>query len=89
MTAGEKYEYLWADGKTIKKAIPCSAPKYTDYLMTWVENQIDCEDIFPKTPGIYNFFTTIFSFSFFFYFILYFIPSFLFTLFYLPKSISK
>ena len=36
MSAGPKYEYHWADGQTVKKPIKCSAPKYIDYLMTWV-----------------------------------------------------
>lgn len=37
MSAGPKYEYLWADGKTIKKPIKVSAPEYVDFLMTWVQ----------------------------------------------------
>ena len=36
MCAGPKYEYMWADGQTIKKPISCSAPRYVDYLLTWV-----------------------------------------------------
>lgn len=32
MSAGPKFEYLWADGFTVKKAIKCSAPEYIDYL---------------------------------------------------------
>ena len=35
MCAGPKYEYMWADGQTIKKPISCSAPRYVDYLLTW------------------------------------------------------
>jgi hypothetical protein len=27
---------MWADGQTIKKPISCSAPRYVDYLLTWV-----------------------------------------------------
>ncbi|XP_010176239.1 MOB kinase activator 1A, partial [Antrostomus carolinensis] len=34
------YEYHWADGTNIKKPIKCSAPKYIDYLMTWVLTQV-------------------------------------------------
>eukprot|EP00904_Undaria_pinnatifida_P004442 jgi/Undpi1/1399/HiC_scaffold_11.g04791.m1 len=34
------FEYLW-----------CSAPQYVDHVMTWVEDQINKEDIFPTTPG--------------------------------------
>jgi len=51
MSAGPKYEYHWADGTTIKKAIKVSAPEYVDYLMTWVQNQLDDETIFPSKIG--------------------------------------
>ena len=46
MSAGPKYEYHWADGQTVKKPIKCSAPKYIDYLMTWVQDQLDDETLF-------------------------------------------
>ena len=52
MSAGPKYEYHWADGQTIKKPIKCSAPRYIDYLMNWVQSQIDNETIFPSTIGV-------------------------------------
>jgi len=41
MSAGPKYEYLWADGEKIKKPIKVSAPEYIDYLMTWVQSILD------------------------------------------------
>lgn len=46
-----RYEYHWADGTTVKKPIKCSAPKYIDYLMTWVQEQLDDESIFPSKIG--------------------------------------
>ncbi|KAF5926774.1 hypothetical protein HPG69_001404 [Diceros bicornis minor] len=52
MSAGPKYEYHWADGTNIKKPIKCSAPKYIDYLMTWVQDQLDDETLFPSKIGI-------------------------------------
>lgn len=52
MSAGPKYEYHWADGHTVKKPIKCSAPKYIDYLMTWVQDQLDDETLFPSKIGI-------------------------------------
>ena len=52
MSAGPKYEYHWADGQTVKKPIKCSAPKYIDYLMTWVQDQLDDEKIFPSKIGV-------------------------------------
>ena len=51
MNAGSKYEYHWADGKAIKKAIRVSAPEYIDYLMTWILKQLDDETIFPSKIG--------------------------------------
>jgi MOB kinase activator 1 len=52
MSAGPKYEYLWADGVTIKKPIKVSAPEYVDYLMTWVQSIIDDETIFPSRTDV-------------------------------------
>lgn len=51
MCAGPKFEYMWADGVTIKKPIPVSAPRYVDYLMAWVQNQLDDEKLFPTQLG--------------------------------------
>ncbi|XP_052115437.1 MOB kinase activator-like 1A isoform X2 [Arachis duranensis] len=51
MSAGPKYEYRWADGVTIKKPIEVSAPKYVEYLMDWIESQLDDETIFPQKLG--------------------------------------
>ena len=52
MSAGPKYEYHWADGTTIQKPIKCSAPKYIDFLMTWVQDQLDDETLFPSKIGL-------------------------------------
>lgn len=52
MTAGPKYEYHWADGHAIKKPIKCSAPRYIDYLMSWVQDQLDDELLFPSKIGV-------------------------------------
>ncbi|KAG5596072.1 hypothetical protein H5410_037304 [Solanum commersonii] len=46
-----RYEYRWADGVNIKKPIEVSAPKYVDYLMGWIETQLDDESIFPQNLG--------------------------------------
>lgn len=63
MSAGPKYEYHWADGQTVKKPIKCSAPKYIDYLMTWVQDQLDDETLFPSKIGR-HFRRKIYSFEF-------------------------
>ncbi|KAG6513999.1 hypothetical protein ZIOFF_024337 [Zingiber officinale] len=46
-----RYEYRWADGAQIKKPIEVSAPKYVEYLMEWIEVQLDNESIFPQKLG--------------------------------------
>jgi hypothetical protein len=52
MNAGPKYEYLWADGKEVKKALRVSAPEYIDFLMTWVQKLLDDETVFPSKIGV-------------------------------------
>ncbi|GIL87271.1 hypothetical protein Vretimale_1772 [Volvox reticuliferus] len=51
MSAGVKYEYLWADGVKVKKPIRCSAPEYINKLYDWIEEQIDDDRIFPQQFG--------------------------------------
>ncbi|CAN6294754.1 unnamed protein product [Urochloa humidicola] len=51
MSAGRKYEYRWADGVKVKRPIEVSAPKYVEYLMDWIEAQLDNETIFPQHFG--------------------------------------
>ena len=62
MSAGPKYEYLWADGSNVKAPLKVSASEYIEYLMTWVENQLNSESIFPSVIGVpfpKNFFNII------------------------------
>jgi len=47
MSAGPKYEFLWADGVKYKKPTKVSAPEYVDLLMAWIENQTNDPAIFP------------------------------------------
>jgi MOB kinase activator 1 len=51
MTAGRRYEYMWFDG-TQKKPLKVSAPEYVDLLMTWVQNHLDDESVFPSKIGV-------------------------------------
>jgi MOB kinase activator 1 len=53
MSAGPQYEYLWADGTNVKTPLKVSAAEYIEYLMTWVENQLNNDTIFPSTVGNY------------------------------------
>jgi len=64
MSAGRKYEYHWADGTTVKKPIKCSAPKYIDYLMSWVQCQLDDESLFPSSIGLFSCAVILFVFMF-------------------------
>ena len=52
MSAGPKYEYLWADRGEIKSSIHISAIEYINSLMTWVEEQMNNELIFPTKQGV-------------------------------------
>ena len=47
MSSGPRFEYLWRDGKTYKKATHVSAPKYVDLLMNWIGEQVCDPCIFP------------------------------------------
>ena len=58
-----RYEYRWADGILIKKPIEVSAPKYVEYLMDWIEGQLDNESLFPQKLGMLLASCTILSFS--------------------------
>lgn len=51
MNAGTKYEFLWEDGITYKKPTALSAPLYVEALMSWVQNQLDDEKLFPQKIG--------------------------------------
>ncbi|KAL0231441.1 hypothetical protein GEMRC1_010845 [Eukaryota sp. GEM-RC1] len=52
MSAGNDYQYYWADGVTVKKAIPVSAPEYVDLLMSWIQNLLDDEELFPNEINV-------------------------------------
>eukprot|EP00045_Choanoeca_perplexa_P002147 m.23213 g.23213 ORF g.23213 m.23213 type:complete len:244 (+) comp11349_c0_seq1:197-928(+) len=52
MSAGPKYEYHWADGVSVKRPIRCAAPEYVDFLMTWVQKQLDDQSLFPSKIGV-------------------------------------
>jgi len=41
MTAGRRFEYLWADGVNYIQPVKLSAPAYVENLMLWVERTLD------------------------------------------------
>jgi len=49
MSAGTRFEYLWADGEQVKTPVKVSAPKYVDLLMDWIERQLADDTIFPTS----------------------------------------
>lgn len=51
MDAGKGYIYLWQDDKNYKKPTELSAPEYIDNLMTWIEQKVNNEKIFPSVEG--------------------------------------
>jgi MOB kinase activator 1 len=51
MSAGPKFQYLWADGVKVKTPTNVSAPDYVDLLMSWVESQLNDEQLFPLQFG--------------------------------------
>jgi MOB kinase activator 1 len=57
MSAGQRYEYLWADpipskSGTRGEPIKMSAPEYVDTLMTYIQSRIDDENTFPSKIGV-------------------------------------
>lgn len=52
MSAGAKYEYLWADGVKVTKPVRVPAREYVDLLMTWIEDQLNDEKLFPTSSAV-------------------------------------
>ncbi|KAJ3124418.1 MOB kinase activator 1B [Nowakowskiella sp. JEL0407] len=50
MTGGPGVEYTWIDSS--KKAVKVSATSYVDYVMTWIQDILNDESIFPIKSGI-------------------------------------
>ncbi|KAJ3249708.1 MOB kinase activator 1B [Chytriomyces hyalinus] len=51
MSAGPKFDYLWADSSLFKKPIRLSAPEYIDTLLTSIQTALDDESVFPTQPS--------------------------------------
>lgn len=45
------FEYLWADGVTVKTPLVCSSSEYVEYVMAWVEGQVNNEAVFPSSAS--------------------------------------
>ena len=46
--SGNQSEHI----STAQNTLYCSAPMYIDYLMTWIQDQIEDEAIFPSKIGV-------------------------------------
>ncbi|CAE6429536.1 unnamed protein product [Rhizoctonia solani] len=49
MSAGPSLEYTWVDQS--RKAVKLPAPTYIDYVMTWLQNMLDDDNVFPTKAG--------------------------------------
>jgi len=49
MSAGPHLDYTWIDQS--RRQIKLPAPTYIDYVMTWVQNNLDDEGVFPTKAG--------------------------------------
>lgn len=47
-----RFEYLWQDSENYKRPTKMSAPEYIEHLMTWVQGNIDNEQMFPSRIGM-------------------------------------
>lgn len=54
MSGGPRFEYLWADRDKYKKPTALPAPQYVSLLMDWIESQINDENLFPVSTGIFQ-----------------------------------
>ncbi|EFQ99206.1 DBF2 kinase activator protein MOB1 [Nannizzia gypsea CBS 118893] len=52
MKATDEFEYLWQDNENFKRPTKMSAPEYVEHLMTWVQANIDNEQMFPSHIGV-------------------------------------
>lgn len=53
LTASCRFEYLWQDSENYKRPTKMSAPEYIEHLMSWVQSNIDNEQMFPSRIGAY------------------------------------
>lgn len=52
MKATDEFEYLWQDSEHFKRPTKMSAPEYIEHLMSWVQSNIDNEQMFPSRLGM-------------------------------------
>ncbi|KAF8420103.1 maintenance of ploidy protein mob1 [Tirmania nivea] len=52
MKATDEFEYLWQDSDKYKRPTKMTAPDYIEHLMSWVQSNIDNEQVFPSRIGV-------------------------------------
>ncbi|XHG02171.1 Maintenance of ploidy protein mob1 [Aspergillus wentii] len=52
MKATDEFEYLWQDSENYKRPTKMTAPGYIEHLMSWVQSNIDNEQMFPSRIGV-------------------------------------
>ncbi|KAJ5780153.1 hypothetical protein N7457_005313 [Penicillium paradoxum] len=52
MKATDEFEYLWQDSENYKRPTKMSAPEYIEHLMSWVQGNVDNEQMFPSRIGM-------------------------------------
>ncbi|CAM1504188.1 Fc.00g017790.m01.CDS01 [Cosmosporella sp. VM-42] len=52
MKATDEFEYLWQDNENYKRPTKMPAPAYIEQLMTWVQSNIDNEQVLPSKIGV-------------------------------------
>jgi MOB kinase activator 1 len=57
---GIRFEYLWQDSENYKRPTKMPAPAYIEQLMSWVQANIDNEQVLPSKIGMCH---TILMFS--------------------------
>ena len=49
-----RFEYLWQDSENFKRPTKMTAPEYVEHLMSWVQSNIDNEQLFPSRIGTFD-----------------------------------
>ncbi|RKO83665.1 Mob1/phocein, partial [Blyttiomyces helicus] len=49
MNAGSSVDYTWTDSQ--RRSVKIPAPQYVDYVMTWIQNTLEDENVFPTKGG--------------------------------------
>lgn len=43
------FEYRWSDGSSLKSPVYCSGPEYVEFVMNWVDKEINNGVLFPTS----------------------------------------